>query len=130
MSFHNRQYEIVGRRRPTEAHPEPPMYRMRIFAVDEVKARSRFHFFVRKLKMKRTQCEILNIKELKEKKPLNVKNYGMWLRYQSRSGIHNIYKEYRDTTVNAAVDQMYDEMASRHRARRSCVQIMRTAHST
>lgn len=36
-----------------------------------------------------------------------MKNYGIWVRYQSRTGYHNAYKEYRDTTLNGAVEQMY-----------------------
>ena len=38
-----------------------------------------------------------------------------------------MYKEYRDTTLNGAVEQMYDEMASRHRVRSPCIQIIKTA---
>jgi hypothetical protein len=34
-----------------------------------------------------------------------------------------MYKEYRDTTLNGAVDQMYSEMASRHRVRFPCIQV-------
>lgn len=36
-----------------------------------------------------------------------MKNFGIWLRYQSRTGYHNSYKEYRDVTLNGAVEQMY-----------------------
>ena len=38
-----------------------------------------------------------------EKKPLQIKNFGVWLRYDSRSGSHNMYREYRDMSVSAAV---------------------------
>lgn len=62
-----------------------------------------------------------------EKNPTKIKNYGIWLRYQSRTGYHNMYKEYRDTTLNGAVEQMYIEMASRHRVRFPCIQIIKTA---
>ncbi|MFQ6631492.1 hypothetical protein Gotur_009901, partial [Gossypium turneri] len=62
-----------------------------------------------------------------EKNPTKIKNYGIWLRYQSRTGYHNMYKEYRDTTLNGAVEQMYTEMASRHRVRFPCIQIIKTA---
>lgn len=62
-----------------------------------------------------------------EKNPTTIKNYGIWLRYQSRTGYHNMYKEYRDTTLNGAVEQMYTEMASRHRVRFPCIQIIKTA---
>lgn len=84
---------------------------MQIFATNEVLAKSRFFYFLRKLKkVKRSVAEILSVRELAEKKPKNVKNYAIWVRYQSRSGIHNMYKEYRDVTINGAVDQMYMEM--------------------
>ena len=56
-----------------------------------------------------------------------VKNFGIWIRYQSRTGYHNSYKEYRETTMNAAVDALYEEMASRHRVRASCLQIIKIA---
>lgn len=62
-----------------------------------------------------------------ERKPTKIKNYGIWLRYQSRTGYHNMYKEYRDTTLNGGVDQMYSEMASRHRVRFHGIQIIKTA---
>ncbi|KAJ6889910.1 hypothetical protein NC651_023619 [Populus alba x Populus x berolinensis] len=42
-------------------------------------------------------------------------------------GYHNMYKEYRDTTLNGVVEQMYTEMASRHRVRFPCIQIIKTA---
>ena len=41
-----------------------------------------------------------------EKNPNAVKNYGIWLRYRSRTDQHNMYKEYRDMTINGAVSQM------------------------
>ncbi|KAH0461015.1 hypothetical protein IEQ34_008590 [Dendrobium chrysotoxum] len=38
-----------------------------------------------------------------------------------------MYNEYKDTTLNGTVEQMYNEMASRHRVRFSCIQIIKTA---
>ncbi|KAG4399838.1 hypothetical protein AAZX31_08G297100 [Glycine max] len=61
------------------------------------------------------------------KSPTKIKNYGISLRYQSRTGYHNMYKEYHDTTLNGAVEQMYNEMAFRHRVRSPCIQIIKTA---
>ena len=58
-----------------------------------------------------------------EKSPLKVKNYGVWLRYDSRSGTHNMYKEYRDVTITSAVLQCYREMGGRHRARAHAIQV-------
>lgn len=38
-----------------------------------------------------------------------------------------MYKEYRDITLCGAIEQMYSELAGRHRARPRSIQIMRTA---
>ncbi|GLT45478.1 hypothetical protein SLA2020_193070 [Shorea laevis] len=37
-----------------------------------------------------------------------------------------MYKLYRDTTLNGAVEQMYTEMASHHSVRFPCIQIIKT----
>ena len=77
--------------------------------------------------MKKTTGEILDIVEIQEKNSRIVKNYGIWLRYQSRSGTHNMYREFRDVKLTGAVSQLYDEMAGRHRTRPRSIQIIRTA---
>lgn len=56
-------------------------------------------------------------RQISEKRPLKIKNFGIWLRYDSRSGTHNMYKEYRETSRTAAVEALYADMAARHRAR-------------
>merc|ERR1719197_1246157 len=76
--------------------------------------------------MKKTTGDILSVTEIREKNPNITKVYGIHLRYNSRSGTHNMMKEYRDTTLTGAVEQMYAEMASRHRARQSSIQIRDT----
>ena len=45
--------------------------------------------------------------QIYERRPTTIKNFGIWVRYQSRTGYHNMYKEYRDTTLNGAVEQLY-----------------------
>ena len=55
--------------------------------------------------------------QIHEKHPLKVKNFGIWIRYDSRSGTHNMYKEYREMSRTDAVKSLYQDMASRHRAR-------------
>merc|ERR1712029_62547 len=105
---------------------ETPLYRMRIFAPDAVVAKSRFWYFLRQLrKFKKTTGEIMGVEEIMEKKPLKIKNFGIWLRYDSRSGTHNMYREYRDLTVTSAVTQCYRDMGARHRARAHSIQIIR-----
>uniref|UniRef100_K3WCT5 60S ribosomal protein L18a n=1 Tax=Globisporangium ultimum (strain ATCC 200006 / CBS 805.95 / DAOM BR144) TaxID=431595 RepID=K3WCT5_GLOUD len=123
-----RQFQVVGRKAPTEKEPNPPAYRMKLFAPNEVLAKSRFWYFLHQMKkMKKTTGEILDVNELTEKNKRIVNNYGIWIRYNSRSGTHNMYKEYRDVTLCKAVEQMYSELAGRHRARPRSIQIMRTA---
>lgn len=77
------------------------------------------------INIKRANGQILAVNRIFEKKRETLNNYGVWLRYTSRSGVHNMYKEYRDMTRTGAVRQMYQEMAGRHRARWSTIQIIR-----
>jgi large subunit ribosomal protein L18Ae len=124
--FH--QYQVVGRANPKSEDDVPKVYRVKLWSTDEVRAKSKFWYFLRKLKkVKKSHGQILSINEIFEKKPTTIKNFGLWIRHQSRSGYHNMYKEYRDVTLNGAVEQMYSEMASRHRVRFSCIQIIKTA---
>ena len=69
---------------------------------------------------------ILNfVTQIPEKSPLKVKNFGIWLRYDSRSGTHNMYREYPDLSVSGAVTQCYRDMGARHRARAHSIQIIK-----
>ncbi|KAJ3724162.1 ribosomal L18ae/LX protein domain-containing protein [Lentinula guzmanii] len=120
------EFQIVGRHLPTESEPTPKIYRMRIFAPNEVVAKSRFWYFLRQLKkVKKANGEIIGVNVIHEKKPLKVKNFGVWLRYDSRSGTHNMYKEYRELTRADAVKSVYQDMAARHRARFRSIHILR-----
>jgi len=122
-----RQYQVVGRKMPTDDQPNAEAYRMIIFAPNPVIAKSKFWYYLHQFrKMKKTTGEILDCVEIVEKNSRIVKNYGIWLRYDSRSGTHNMYREFRDLTLTGAVSQLYDEMAGRHRARPRSVQIIRT----
>jgi large subunit ribosomal protein L18Ae len=56
---------------------------------------------------------------------LKIKNFAIWLRYDSRSGTHNMYREYRDLTTEAAITQCYHDMGAKHRARAHAIQIMK-----
>lgn len=56
-----------------------------------------------------------------------MKNFGIVLRYLSRTDPINMYKEYRDTTLAGAVSQMYMELSGRHRAPHESVQIIKTS---
>uniref|UniRef100_A0A6M2DJ71 60S ribosomal protein L18a n=1 Tax=Xenopsylla cheopis TaxID=163159 RepID=A0A6M2DJ71_XENCH len=121
-----KEYEVIGRKLPTEKEKTTPLYKMRIFAPDRIVAKSRFWYFLRQLKkFKKTTGEIVSIKPIHEKTPIKIKNFGIWLRYDSRSGTHNMYREYRDLTVGGAVTQCYRDMGARHRARAHSIQVIK-----
>merc|ERR1712137_877658 len=89
MTLH--EYQVIGRLKPTAENTAPTMYRMRIFSPNEVVAKSRFWYFLSKYhKMKKTTGEILAVNEIFEKNPQVVKNYGAFIRYDSRSGTRSI----------------------------------------
>ncbi|KAF8004996.1 hypothetical protein OXX80_004753 [Metschnikowia pulcherrima] len=120
------EYQIIGRRLPTENVPEPKLFRMRIFAPNTVVAKSRYWYFLQKLyKAKKASGEIVSVNVISEKTPTKVKTFGVWIRYESRSGIHNMYKEYRDVTRVGAVETMYQDLAARHRARFRNIHILK-----
>jgi hypothetical protein len=53
---------VVGRKLPTEKDKNPALYRMRIFAKNHVYAKSRFWYFISKLrKVKKTTGEIVAV---------------------------------------------------------------------
>merc|ERR1712210_193565 len=90
-----REFIITGRKLPSDSNPHPSVYRVRLFAPDPIAAKSRFWYFVSYYKkVNKTAGEIIS-----------VKNVGIWVRYDSRSGTHNMYREYRDTMTSGAVTQ-------------------------
>lgn len=59
------QYQVVGRHLPTAKDPEPPVFRMKLWATDPVSAKSKFWYFLRKLrKVKKANGQILAINEV------------------------------------------------------------------
>ncbi|XP_078727756.1 large ribosomal subunit protein eL20-like isoform X4 [Lampetra fluviatilis] len=70
-------------------------------------------------------CRFRTPSQVSEKFPQRIKNFGIWLRYESRSGTHNMYREYRDLTTAGAVTACYRDMGARHRARAHSIQIMK-----
>lgn len=61
------EYQVIGRHLPTEANPTPKLYRMRIFAPNTVVAKSRFWYFLMKLrKVKKANGEIVSLNVVSE----------------------------------------------------------------
>jgi large subunit ribosomal protein L18Ae len=58
---------VVGRKLPSEQDRTPKLYRMRIFAPNDVVAKSRFWYFLAKLrKVKKTAGEIVSVNEVSD----------------------------------------------------------------
>ncbi|XP_016651136.1 PREDICTED: 60S ribosomal protein L18a-like isoform X3 [Prunus mume] len=61
--FH--QYQVVGRKLPTASIEHPKIYRMKLWATNEVRAKSKFWYFLRKLKkVKKSNGQVLAINEM------------------------------------------------------------------
>merc|ERR1712083_1093163 len=77
-------------------------------------------------KVRKCQGEIVAVSEIFERNTNSIKNYGIVLKYRTRTDIVNMYKEYRNNTLCGAVSQMYSEMAGRHSARGDSIHIIKT----
>ena len=121
-----KQFYVTGRNFPNQKKNQPDVYFMKIFANNENIAKSRFWYFLKKLKkVKKIKGEIISIKTIYDKKVEKTRNFGIWLRYDSRTGTTNIFKEYRDVCAEGAVEQMYLEMAGKHRANWDSIIVLR-----
>ena len=59
------EYQVVGRRLPTDKEPVPKLYRMRLFAPNDVVAKSRYWYFLKQVnKVKKTSGEIVSVNEV------------------------------------------------------------------
>lgn len=66
ICFQLREYVVVGRKLPTEKEPNPPLYKMQIFASNHVIAKSRFWYFTSMLRrVKKGHGEIISCEEVK-----------------------------------------------------------------
>jgi len=68
------EYQVIGRHLPSDTNPAPKLYRMRIFAPNDVVAKSRFWYFLSKLrKVKKTNGEIVSLNKVCE-----IYNRSIW----------------------------------------------------
>ena len=126
------QYQVVGRFVPNEkygeGHAQCKVYRMKLFAKNKVVARSRFWYFMGRLcRVKKANGQIISISQIYEKSPERVKNYGVWFRYDSRTGTHNAYKEFREMSAEKAINHLYQNMAGLSRAKATAIQILKVS---
>ncbi|KAH0724677.1 hypothetical protein KY290_000482 [Solanum tuberosum] len=58
--FH--QYQMVGRANPSETDEQPKIYHMKLWATNEVRAKSKFGYLLRELKkVKKSNEQMLSI---------------------------------------------------------------------
>ena len=120
-----RCFLIYGRALPTEKCPQPQVVCTRIYAANAVLARSKFwKLNLTKFGLRKSKGELLRVQEVFESGRTIAKNFGIFLKYRSTVGVHNVFKEYRDTTINGAINQMYDEMGGNHRISRERIDII------
>ncbi|KAI6211511.1 60S ribosomal protein L18a [Aphelenchoides besseyi] len=88
-------------------------------------AKSRYWYFASQLRrVKKTHRKMISCKKVFGKTRW-IKNFGIWLRYDSHTGHHNMYREYRNVTMAGAVTQAYRDMGARHRAQADRIQIIK-----
>jgi large subunit ribosomal protein L18Ae len=76
-----REYQVIGRHLPSEANPTPKLYRMRIFAPNDVVAKSRFWYFLGKLrKVKKANGEIVSLNQVRSEQGCStISSRMVWL---------------------------------------------------
>ena len=122
---HLRHYQVIGRETPTEANPDPTVYKFEVFAPNFVVAKSRFWRMMRqKNKVKSTHGDVLSCKVVKDAK-IAARNYLVDIAYYSqRCGFTRMVKEFRDVSKAGAVSQAFHDLASRHRARYHNIELL------
>ena len=59
------EYQVIGRHLPTDTNPTPKLYRIRIFAPNVVVEKSRFWYFLMKLKkVKKANGEVITLNQV------------------------------------------------------------------
>jgi large subunit ribosomal protein L18Ae len=100
---------------------------MKIYASNSIVAKSRFWYFLKKTqKVKKSAGELVSIKKIRPLKANFIRNFGVWIKYDSKNGPINMYKEYRDVCVIGSIEQMYLEMAGSYKVRWSSIIVLRT----
>ena len=100
-----RRFFVFGRALPSESNPNPEIIAIRVFAVNPAFARSKFWKTNRVInKLKKSKGEVLKVQEIFDSGKLKTKNFGIFIKYRSRTGVHNCFKEYRGVNVKDVVN--------------------------
>ena len=61
-----KEYQVIGRKLPSDKDTSPKLYRMRVFAPNDVVAKSRFWYYLRKLrKVKKAAGELVGVNQVR-----------------------------------------------------------------
>eukprot|EP00997_Jenningsia_sp_PLL12_P005989 NODE_2531_length_908_cov_80.093132_g2078_i0.p2 GENE.NODE_2531_length_908_cov_80.093132_g2078_i0~~NODE_2531_length_908_cov_80.093132_g2078_i0.p2 ORF type:complete len:162 (-),score=22.15 NODE_2531_length_908_cov_80.093132_g2078_i0:239-724(-) len=136
---HIKQFLVAGRALPSRDEACPKIFQMTVFAPNYVVAKQRFWRVMRmQNKIKRTNGQTLKVEYIPDKDTLTVKNYSILARFICRTGVMNVTKEFRDTTLAGAVSKMYlvpylscalggeQEMSGRHHIKYNNIDIVGT----
>ena len=119
-------YLVFGRANPTEAVPEPKIVAVRVFAPNAAVARSRFWKLNKKdHKLKKANGQLLKVQEVHDNSAPKARNYGIFLKYRSHTGVTNLFKEFRDVSQAGALEQMLNEVGGNYRASNERVEVMK-----
>merc|ERR1712216_226827 len=121
-------YEVLGRTTPNKQNIKPKIFKAKIYAQNDVVAKSRFFKYMKVNREanhgKKANIQILHIKKKGNEYGGKAKTYGFCLNYQSRTHRLGMYKEIRATTETEAINKLIADMAGRHRADSSSIQII------
>lgn len=125
MSSFVKEYKIYASSIPTKDIPSPQIFTSNIFAKNELIARSRFNRLINsEQKIKSTKSVILKIEEIIDNSELRVRNFGINIKYRSKAGVHNIYKEVRATSRCSAISNLFNSMAGTHKVTNDLIDII------
>ncbi|EJW03901.1 hypothetical protein EDEG_01811 [Edhazardia aedis USNM 41457] len=119
-----KEYVIHASAYPTEKVRHPQVFVMVVYAKNEIIARSKMNKIILK-KFKIKNPLLLKIEEIQpNNSQLKINNYGITYVFRSRKGKHNMYKEFRALSKGEAVDMLVNDMASKHRAQKNCLDVI------
>jgi large subunit ribosomal protein L18Ae len=120
-------YVVIGRTVPTDRDPAPKIFKAKVYAANDVVAKSRFFKYMRvnreANRAKKSTIQILKCQKKGQEYAGRAKTFGFCLNYQSRTHRVGMYKEVRATTEVEAANKLVADMAGRHRADASSIKI-------
>merc|ERR1739838_111163 len=119
-----KEYLVIGRKIPKDGEVTKT-FSVNIWAKNDVVAKSKFWYVIRNNeKLKKTKSEIITCDVVFEVASDVARNFSVFARFDSRTGTHNMCKEFRDVTRAGAVTQAINELGGCHRAQTRTIQIM------